>query len=56
MKDVFEIKNHQYNFRRDVPLRRTNVSTVLYGAETIAYLGAQIWNLVPNIFEMFKIF
>ena len=31
MKDVFQIKNHQYNFRKDVRLQRRNVNTVLYG-------------------------
>ena len=42
MKDVFEIKNHQYNFQRYLNLQRRNVNTVLYGTETIAFLGAQI--------------
>ena len=46
MKDIFEIKNHQYNFGRDVRLQRRNVNTVLYGTETTVSLEAQIWNLV----------
>ena len=47
MKDVFEIKNHQYNFRRDVHLQcgNVNVNTVLYGTETISSLGVHIKNL-----------
>ena len=48
MKDVFEIKKYQYNFRRDVRLQRRNVNTVLYRTETIASLGPQIWKLVPE--------
>ena len=28
MKDLSEIKNHQYDFRRDVCLQRRNVNTV----------------------------
>ena len=48
MKYVFEIKNHHYDFRRDMHLQRGNVNTVLYGTEIIASLGAQIWNLVPR--------
>ena len=48
MNGVFEIKNHQCNFRRDVRLQRRNVSTALYGTETVASLAAQIWNLVPE--------
>ena len=42
MKDVFDIKNYQYNFRRDMRPQRTNVNTVLYGTQTIAFLSAQI--------------
>ena len=49
MNDEFEIKNHQYNFQRDVRLQRRNVNTVLYGTETIASLGVQIRNLVSKI-------
>ena len=46
MKDLSEIKNHQYDFRRDVCLQRRNVNTILYGTEAIASLRVQIWNLV----------
>ena len=56
MKDVFEIKNHPYNFQRDVTLQRRNVNTALYGTEKIASLGAHIWNLVPTILKCSKSF
>ena len=47
MKDVVKIKNHQYNFRRDVCLQCSIVvNTFLYVTETIASLEAQVWNLV----------
>ena len=42
MKDLSEIKNHQYDFRRDVCLQRRNVNTILYGTDAIASLGVQI--------------
>ena len=48
MKDVFKIKNHQYNFRRAVCLQRRNVNIALYGTERISFLGAQIGNLVTT--------
>ena len=56
MNDEFEVKNHQYNFQRDVRLQRRNVNTVLYGTETIASLGAQIWKLVPENLKCWKSF
>ena len=39
MKDLFKIKNDQYNFRRNMCLQRRNVNTALHGTETIASLG-----------------
>ena len=56
MKDVFEIKNHQCNFRTYVNLQRRNVNTVLYSTETIAFLGAQIWNLTTINVQCLKSF
>ena len=48
VKDVLEIKNHQYKFQRDACLQCRNVNTVLYGTETSAPLGSRIWNIVPR--------
>ena len=53
MKDVFEIKNHQYNFWRHVCLQHRNLNTVMYATESIAFLGAEIWNLVPKKIYLF---
>ena len=54
MKDLFEIKNHHYNFRRDVRLQRKHVNTVMYGTETIVSLGTKIWNLIPKNWKCLK--
>ena len=54
IKDVFEIKNHQYNFRRNVRLQRRTVNTVMYGTKTVASLRARIWNLVPKYLNCLK--
>ena len=40
--------NVPYNLRQDVSFRSYNVKTVLYGTETLSYLGPKIWNLVPS--------
>ena len=50
------MKNHQYNYRRDVRPQRRNVNTALYGTETIAFLRAQIRNLVPKNLKCSKSF
>ena len=57
MKDVFKIKNHQYNFPKDVCLQRRNVNTFLHVTETkIASLRAQILNLLSKNLKYSKSF
>ena len=46
--ELFNEANVPYNLRRDVSFRSYNVKTVLYGTETLSYLGPKIWNLVPS--------
>ena len=47
MCELFNEANVPYNLRQDVTFRSYNVKTVLYGTETLSYLGPKIWNLVP---------
>ena len=47
MCELFNGANVPYNLRQDVCFRSYNVKTVLYGTETLSYLGPKIWNLVP---------
>ena len=46
--ELFNEANIPYNLRQDVSFRSYNVKTVLYGTETLSYLGPKIWNLVPS--------
>ena len=48
MCELFNEANVQYNLRQDVSFRSYNVKTVLYGTETLSYLGPKIWNLIPS--------
>ena len=45
---LFNETNVPYNLRQNVDFRSNNVKTVLYGTETLSYLGPKIWNLVPS--------
>ena len=47
MGELFNEANVPYNLRQDVSFQSYNVKTVLYGIETLSYLGPKIWNLVP---------
>ena len=46
--ELFNEANVLYNLRQDVSFRSYNVKTVLYGTETLSYLGLKIWNFVPS--------
>ena len=46
MYELFNEANVPYNLRQDVSFRSYNVKTVLYGTETLSYLGPKTWNLV----------
>ena len=48
MCELFNKANVPYDLRQDVSFRSYNVKTVLYGTETLSYLGPKIWNLVPS--------
>ena len=47
MYELFNEANVPYNLRQDVSFQSYNIKTVLYGTETLSYLGLRIWNLVP---------
>ena len=48
MKEVFTIKDINYNLRSDVNFTSHNIRSVHYGTETISFLGPRIWAQVPN--------
>ena len=48
MNEIFTfVKNNTYNLRSGMHLSRVNVHSTQYGTESIGYLGAKIWDLVP---------
>ena len=47
MCGLFNEANVSYNLRQHVSFRSYNVKTVLYGTETLSYLGPKTWNLIP---------
>ena len=47
MCELFNEVNVPYNPRQGGRFHSYNVKTVLYGTDTLSYLGPKIWNLVP---------
>ena len=49
MEQIFVFKeNDTYNFRSGNHLARKNIRTTQYGIESVSYLGAKLWNLLPR--------
>ena len=48
MEEIFTSKNADYNLRSNTSLKVGNLKTVYYGTESLANLGAKIWNLLLN--------
>ena len=46
MWELFNEINVPYNLRQDVSFHSYNIKTVLYGTETLSYLGPKIRSLV----------
>ena len=51
MEDVFKFKNLTYYLRNKETLNRSNVNSVKYRTETITFLGAKIWRILPNDYK-----
>ena len=48
MNEIFSFaENNTYNLRSGMHLSRVNVHSTQCGTESIGYLGAKIWDLVP---------
>ena len=48
IKEIFEIDNRNYNSRYDFLIKRCNIQSVYYGTETASFVGAKIWDTLPN--------
>ena len=48
LNEVFVPSHCKYSFRKNNSLERRRVSTVRYGTESLSFLGAKIWDIVPD--------
>ena len=48
MKDIFELRDLNYNLRNGDNFATHNIRTAHYGTDTISHLGSRIWRLVPR--------
>ena len=47
MKELFVVKNNNYNLRDCDNVIQPFLNTVKYGKKSFSYFGAHIWNLLP---------
>ena len=48
MQDLFKEKVNQYDLRNKKAWEGNNIRTVIYGSETVTFMGPKIWELVPT--------
>ena len=48
MTEVFKLKDHSYDLRKNNYLERRIIKTCKYGSETVSNLGAKLWDILPE--------
>ena len=51
VRQLFQLRNNDYNLRQLPQFDLPNVRSVFCGTESISFLGLKIWNIVPNEFK-----
>ena len=51
VRQLFQLRNNDYNLRQFSQFDLPNVKSVFCGTESISFLGLKIWNIVPNEFK-----
>ena len=51
VRQLFHLRNDDYNLRQFPQFDLPNVKSVSCGTESISFLGLKIWNIVPNEFK-----
>ena len=51
---IFQSRNDLKNLRNNSTFSRQNVNSVHYGTNSLRFLGAQLWNKLPNEFKTIK--
>ena len=49
MNEIFRFsKNSVYSLRSGIQLEKPSINTVQFGSQSTVYLGAKIWELIPE--------
>ena len=53
MNEIFRFsKNYVYYLRSGIQLEKPSINTVQFGSESTVYLGAKIWELIPETLNL----
>ena len=47
VRQLFQLRNNDYNLRQFSQFNLPNVGSVFCGTESISFFGPKIWNIVP---------
>ena len=48
MKEVFQIVEGHQALRNELKLKLRKINSARYGIETVSFVGARVWNSLPN--------
>ena len=51
VRQLFQLRNNDYNLRQFSQFDLPNVRCIFCGTESISFLGPKIWNILPNEFK-----
>ena len=51
MRQLFQLRNNDYNLRQFSQFYLPNVKNVFCGTESISFVSPKIWNIIPNKFK-----
>ena len=55
MNEIFQFsKNSLYSLGSGIQLEKSSINNVQFGSESTVYLGAKIWELIPENIKSFK--
>ena len=48
MAEIFKLKDHSYDLRKNNCIKRGIIKSCIYGSETVLNLGTKLWDILPE--------
>ena len=48
MAEIFKLKDHSYDLRKNNSIERWIIKSCKYGSETVLNIGTKLWDILPE--------